>query len=102
MSSPGGLQPAGPPRARGIHAGFEPASDIWRIVLEIWLSRKRIELARLRQLVALIDDAAIEPGAILRLNDAAHYGVGRDGTDPAKTLSDPGSAPDSSPRLGNP
>ena len=57
---------------------------------EIWLSRKRIELARLRQLVALIDDAAIEPGAILRLNDAAHYGVGRDGTDPAKTLSDPG------------
>ena len=34
MSSPGGLQPAGPPRARGIHAGFEPASDIWRIVLE--------------------------------------------------------------------
>ncbi len=83
-------------------ASAEEAAAIGEGNSEIWLSRKRIELARLRQLVALIDDAAIEPGAILRLNDAAHYGVGRDGTDPAKTLSDPGSAPDSSPRLGNP
>lgn len=59
---------------------------------EIWLSRKRTELARLRELVALIDDATLAPGAVLRLNDAARYAVGRDGAGPAKTLAGP--APD--------
>jgi len=63
---------------------------------EIWLSRKRTELARLRELVALIDDATIAPGAVLRLNDAARYAVGRDGAGPANTLAGP--APDAARR----
>ncbi|MDE0147923.1 MAG: hypothetical protein OXM58_06090, partial [Rhodospirillaceae bacterium] len=63
---------------------------------EIWLSRKRTELARLRELVALIDDATIAPGAVLRLNDAACYAVGRDGAGPANTLAGP--APDAARR----
>ena len=63
---------------------------------EIWLSRKRTELARLRELVALIDDATIAPGAVLRLNDAARYAVGRDGAGPANALAGP--APDAARR----
>ena len=34
MNSRGGLRPAGAPRERGIHAGFDPGGDIWRIALE--------------------------------------------------------------------
>ena len=34
MSSPGGLRPAGAPRERDIHAGFDPGGDVWKIVLE--------------------------------------------------------------------
>ena len=84
-------------------ASAEEAAAIGEGNSEIWLSRKRIELARLRELVALIDDAAIAPGAVLRLDDAAHYGIGDDRADPAKALSGPGPAPDpSSPRTGKP
>ena len=64
---------------------------------EIWLSRKRTELARLRELVALIDDATIAPGAVLRLDDAARYAIGGDGAAPTKPLSGPG--PSSDPSL---
>ena len=60
----------------------------------IWLSRKRTELARLRELLGLIDDPAIEPGAILRLNDAARYGIDRDASDVTKPLPEPGAGPD--------
>ena len=42
---------------------------------EIWLSRKTIELARLRELVALIDDDTIGEGAVLRLNGEARYAI---------------------------
>ena len=83
-------------------ASAEEAAAIGEGNSEIWLSRKTTELARLRELVALIDDATIEPGAILRLNDAARYAIGRDGADPVKTLSYPGPDPDSSPRLRKP
>ena len=40
---------------------------------EIWLSRKRIELARLRELVVLIDDDKVIDGAVVMLNSEAHY-----------------------------
>ena len=60
----------------------------------IWLSRMRTELARLRELLGLIDDPAIEPGAILRLNDAARYGIDRDASDVTKPLPEPGAGPD--------
>ena len=83
-------------------ASAEEAAAIGEGNSEIWLSRKRTELARLRELVALIDDAAIAPGAVLRLDDAAHYGIGGDGAGSAKALSGPGPAPDSFPRTGSP
>ena len=83
-------------------ASAEEAAAIGEGNSEIWLSRKRTELARLRELVALIDDAAIAPGAVLRLDDAAHYGIGGDGADPAKALPGPGPAPDSSTLPGKP
>ena len=80
----------------------EEAAAIGEGNSEIWLSRKRTELARLRELVALIDDAAIAPGAILRLNDAARYGIERGGAGPVIALSGRGPAPDSFPRPGSP
>ena len=83
-------------------ASAEEAAAIGEGNSGIWLSRKRTELARLRELVALIDDATIAPGAVLRLNDAAGYGIERDGAEPAKPLSGPGPAPDSSPRPRKP
>ena len=83
-------------------ASAEEAAAVGEGNSEIWLSRKRTELARLRELVALIDDAAIAPGAVLRLDDAAHYGIGGDGAGSAKALSGPGPAPDSSPLPGKP
>ncbi len=63
---------------------------------EIWLSRKMTELARLRELVALIDDATIAPGAVLRLDDAARYAIGGDEAAPTKPLSGPGPSSDPS------
>ena len=83
-------------------ASAEEAAAIGEGNSEIWLSRKRIELARLRELVALIDDAAVPPGAVLRLDDAARYGIGDDGAGSAKALPGPGPAPASSPRLRKP
>ena len=81
--------------AEGAAAGGEGNS-------QAWLSRKRVELARLRELVALIDDATVEPGAILRLNDAARYEIAHERADPPKSLSAPGTAPGSPPRTGKP
>ena len=83
-------------------ASAEEAAAIGEGNSEIWLSRKRTELARLRELVALIDDAAIAPGAVLRLDDAARYGIGGDGAGSAKALPGPGPAPDSSTLPGKP
>ena len=83
-------------------ASAEEAAAIGEGNSEIWLSRKRTELARLRELVALIDDATIAPGAVLRLNGVARYAIGDDGADPVKALSDLGPAPASSPRLRKP
>ena len=83
-------------------ASAEEAAAIGEGNSEIWLSRKRTELARLRELVALIDDAAIAPGAVLRLDDAAHCEIGGDGAGSAEALSGSGPAPDSSPRLRKP
>ena len=56
---------------------------------EIWLSRKTIELARLRELVALIDDHTIGEGAVLRLNGEARYVIDHEGSEEAKHLSVP-------------
>ena len=39
MSSPGGPWPVAAPRERGIHAGFDPADDVWKIVLEKGVTR---------------------------------------------------------------
>ena len=78
-------------------AAAEEAAAIGEGNSEIWLSRKRIELARLRELVALIDDATIAPGAVLRLDDAARYAIGGDEAAPTKPLSGPG--PSSDPSL---
>ncbi len=75
----------------------EEAAAIGEGNSQIWLSRKRIELARLRELVALIDDASIAPGAVMRLNDAARYGIERDGAEAARTLSGPASDPSFQP-----
>lgn len=83
-------------------ASAEEAAAVGEGNSEIWLSRKRTELARLRELVALIDDAAIAPGAVLRLDDAARYAIGDDGAGSAKALPGPGPAPDSSPLPGKP
>lgn len=69
---------------------------------EIWLSRKTHELARLRELVALIDDRAIPAGAILRLNDEARYAIDRDGSDAAGRVALPNPGPDTALRLGAP
>ncbi len=60
----------------------------------IWLSRMRTERARLRELIGLIDDPAIQPGAILRLNDAARYEVQSDASGATRPLPEPGAGPD--------
>lgn len=39
MSSPGGSRPAGAPRERDIHAGFDPGGDVWKVVLEKGVTR---------------------------------------------------------------
>ena len=57
---------------------------------EIWLSRKTIELTRLRELVALLDDGTIGEGAVLRLNGEARYAIDHHGSDEAGRLSVPG------------
>lgn len=67
---------------------------------EIWLSRKTLELARLRELVALIDNDTIPAGAILRLNEEARYAIDRDGPDAAGRTALPNHGPDPAPRIG--
>ena len=69
---------------------------------EIWLSRKTLELARLRELVALIDNPTIHTGAILRLNDEARYAIDLDGSDAAGRVALPNPGPDAALRLGAP
>jgi len=54
----------------------------------------RTERARLRELIGLIDDPAIQPGAIVRLNDAARYEVQSDAPDETRPLPEPGAGPD--------
>ena len=67
---------------------------------EIWLSRKTLELARLRELVALIDNDTIPAGAILRLNDEARYAIGRDDPDTPARVALPDHGPDTALRIG--
>ena len=69
---------------------------------EIWLSRKTIELTRLRELVALIDDPTIPAGAILRLNDEARYAIDHDSSDAAGRVALPNPGPDAAHQLGAP
>ena len=57
---------------------------------EIWLSRKTVELTRLRELVALLDDDTIGEGAVLRLNGEARYAIDHEGAEEAGHLSIPG------------
>ena len=83
-------------------AAAEEAAAIGEGNSEIWLFRKRTELARLREIVALIDDATIAAGAILRLDDAARYAISGDGAEPTKPLSGPRPAPDPSLQPGKP
>ena len=59
---------------------------------EIWLSRKTIELARLRELVALIDDDTIGEGAVLRLNGALGDAPALDVRDGAEDMGEHGPA----------
>ena len=65
---------------------------------EIWLSRKTLELARLRELIALLDSDTIPAGAILRLNEEARYSIDRDGSDAAGRIALPN--PDPALQLG--
>ena len=69
---------------------------------EIWLSRKTVELARLRELVALIDNDAIPAGAILRLNEEARYAIDRDAADATGRIALPNHSLDAAPRIGAP
>ena len=69
---------------------------------EIWLSRQTLELARLRELVGLIDNDTIPAGAILRLNEEARYTIDRDGPDAAGRAALPNHGPDPAPRTGVP
>ena len=74
--------------------GAEAAAAAGEGNSRIWLSRMRTERARLRELIGLIDDPAIQPGAILRLNDAARYEVESDASGPTRPLPEPGAGPD--------
>ena len=56
---------------------------------EIWRSRKMIELARLRELVALIDDDTVGNGAVIRLNGEARYVIDHEGFEEGSGLSIP-------------
>ena len=69
---------------------------------EIWLSRKTLELARVRELVGLIDNDTIPAGAILRLNEEARYAIDRDGSDAAGRIALPNPGPDTAPRIAAP
>ena len=65
---------------------------------EIWLLRKNVELARLRELVGLIDDDTIGEGAVLRLNGEARYAIDHEGSEEARHLSIPGHGRDDARR----
>ncbi len=69
---------------------------------EIWLSRKTLELARLRELVALIDSDTIPAGAILRLNEEARYAIDCGDADAHRRIALPNHGPDPAPRIGSP
>ena len=66
---------------------------------QIWLSRKKMEIARLRELVALIDDDTIGEGAVLRLNSEARYAIDHENAEEIGPLSIPGHGSDDSRRL---
>ena len=74
--------------------GAEAAAAAGEGNSRIWLSRMRTERARLRELIGLIDDPAIQPGAILRLNDAARYEVESDASGATRRLPEPDAGPD--------
>ena len=74
--------------------GAEAAAAAGEGNSRIWLSRMRTERARLRELIGFIDDPAIQPGAILRLNDAARYEVESDASGATRPLPEPGAGPD--------
>jgi len=78
--------------------GAEEAAAAGEGNSRIWFSRMRTERARLRELVGLIDDPAIQPGAILRLNGAARYEVDSDASGATPPLPGPGAGPDPVPR----
>ena len=61
---------------------------------EIWLSRKLIELGRLRELMALIDDDTVGKGAVIRLNGEARYVIDHEGFKEGGGLSIPDSGRD--------
>ena len=79
-------------------AAAEDASASGERNSEIWLSRKTIELARLRELVALIDDDTIGEGAVLRLNGEAPYAIDHEAPDEARHLPAPGHGRDAARR----
>ena len=68
---------------------------------EIWLSRKMAELARLRELVALIDDNAVPVRAIIRLNEEARYAIDDDASDVAGRRALPNHGPETLPQPGH-
>lgn len=78
----------------------EEAADTGEPTPQIWLSRQTLELARLRELVALIDNDTIPAGAILRLNEEARYSIGRDDPDTPARVALPDHGPETALRIG--
>lgn len=74
--------------------GAEDAAAAGEGNSRIWLSRMRTERARLREILGLIDDPVIAPGAILRLNEAARYGIDRETSVESRLLPEPGAGPE--------
>jgi len=81
-------------------AAAEEAAAVGDPTPEIWLSRQTLELARLRELVALIDNPTIPAGAILRLNDEARYAIDRDEPDTPAHVALPDHGPNTALRIG--
>ena len=78
------------------------AADTGEPTPQIWLSRQTLVLARLRELVALIDNDTIPAGAILRLNEEARYSIGRDDPDTPARVALPDHGPETALRIGGP
>ena len=72
----------------------EAAAALGERSSEIWLSRKMIELARLRELVTLIDDDTVGKGAVIRLNGEARYVIDHEGFEKGGGPSIPGPGSD--------